>query len=123
VHVLLSPTRSAPRRTARSTSPTSSLSPPKPSGTGYTAGGVTLTSVTWTVSGHVYSLKATIPSWTTTGGTLSAAYAVFYDEHTRRRTSRSSATGTSTSGGTQTSSNGTFSLTQNAAGILTVTGS
>lgn len=90
------------------------------SGTGYTAGGVTLTGVTWTVSGHVYSLKATIPAWTTTGGSLAAAYALFYDD--------TPATNKPVLcywdlGGTQTSSNGTFTLTQNASGILTVTGS
>lgn len=90
------------------------------SGTGYTAGGVTLTSVTWTVSGHVYALKATIPSWTTTGGSLAAAYALFYDD--------TPATNKPVLcywdlGGTQTSTNGTFALTQNASGILTVTGS
>lgn len=91
------------------------------SGTGYSAGGVTLTSVTWTVSGHVYALKGTIPAWTTTGGSLAAAYAIFYDA-----TPGTNATNPVLCfwdlGGTQTSSNGTFTLTQNAAGILTVTG-
>lgn len=94
-------------------------------GTGYTAGGVTLTSVTWTLTGHVYALKATIPAWTTTGGSLAAKYALFYD----------STPGTDSTnpvllywdldgaGGTQTSSNGTFTLTQAAAGLLTLTGS
>lgn len=90
------------------------------SGTGYTTGGVTLTSVSWTTTGHVYKFTATIPAWTTTGGSLAAAYAVFYDD----------TPGTNKPvacywdlGGTQTSSNGTFTLTANASGILTVTGS
>lgn len=92
------------------------------SGTGYSAGGVTLTSVTWTAAGHVFALKGTIPAWTTTAGSLAAAYALFYDS-----TPGSDATNPVLCywdlGGTQTSSNGTFTLTQNAAGLLTVTGS
>jgi hypothetical protein len=44
-------------------------------GTGYTAGGVTLTSVTWTQTGGVRALKGTIPAWNTTGGSL----AVYHD--------------------------------------------
>lgn len=95
------------------------------SGTGYSAGGVTLTSVAWTTTGHVYKWTATIPAWTTTGGSLAAAYALFYDS-----TPGSDATNPvlcywnlDGAGGTQTSSNGTFTLTANAAGILTVTGS
>lgn len=94
------------------------------SGTGYTAGGATLTSVTWTASGHVYAFKATIPAWTTTGGSLAAAFALFYDS-----TPGSDATNPvlcywnlDGAGGTQTSTNGTFTLTQNASGILTLTG-
>jgi hypothetical protein len=91
------------------------------SGTGYTTGGVTLTSVTWTASGHVFALKGTIPAWTTTGGSLAAAFALFYDA-----TPGTNATNPVLCywdlGSTQTSSNGTFTLTQNASGILTVTG-
>ena len=91
-------------------------------GTGYTAGGATLTSVTWTESGHVYALKGTIPAWDATGGSLAAAFAVFYDA-----TPGTNATNPVLCywdlGGTQTATNGTFTLTQNASGILTVTGS
>lgn len=95
------------------------------SGTGYSAGGVALTSVTWTASGHIYALKGTIPAWNTSGGSLAAAFALFYDS-----TPGSNATNPvlcywnlDGAGGTQTSSNGTFTLTQNASGILTLTGS
>jgi hypothetical protein len=92
------------------------------SGTGYTAGGVLLTSPSWTASGHVYTYTATIPAWNAAGGTLAAAYAVFYD----------STPGTNATdpvlcywdlGGTQTATNGTFTLTPNGSGILTITGS
>lgn len=92
-------------------------------GTGYTAGGVTLTSVTWTATGHVYAFKATIPAWTTTGGSLSAAYALFYDDTPATNKPVLCYWNLDGSGGTQTSSNGTFTLTQNASGILTFTGS
>lgn len=93
------------------------------SGTGYTSGGVALTSVTWTKSGHVYALKGTIPSWDTTGGSLAAAYALFYDDTPGSNKPVLCYWNLDGSGGTQTSSNGTFGLTQNASGILTLTGS
>ena len=48
-------------------------------GTGYTAGGVTLTSVTWVLTSGVWRLKATIPAWNATGGSLAGKYVVFYD--------------------------------------------
>ena len=47
------------------------------SGTGYSAGGQALTSVTYTASGHVYTLDCADPSWTTSGSGA-AAYALFY---------------------------------------------
>lgn len=90
------------------------------SGTGYTAGGVALSSVTWTASGHVFTLDCADPSWASS--TIDAAYALFYD----------STPGTDATnpvlcywdfGGTQSSSAGTYTLTINASGLLTVTGS
>lgn len=89
------------------------------SGTGYTAGGATLTSVTWTQTAGVWALKATIPSWNTTGGSLAAAFAVFYDGTPATDAARPVLCYWDL-GGTQTSSNGTFALTQNAAGIFTM---
>lgn len=95
------------------------------SGTGYSAGGATLTSITWTESGHVYTFTATIPAWNAAGGALAAAFAVFYDS-----TPGSNATNPvmaywnlDGAGGTQTATNGTFTLTPNASGIFTATGS
>ena len=44
----------------------------------YTAGGATLTSVTWTRSGDVYTLDAADITWDATVGT-NAAFAVIYD--------------------------------------------
>lgn len=90
------------------------------SGTGYSAGGLTLASVTFTESGHVYTLSCTSPAWTSSS--IAAAFAVFYD----------STPGTDATnpvmcywdlGGTQTSSAGTFTLTISGSGLITVTGS
>lgn len=44
----------------------------------YTAGGATLTGVTWTRAGDVYTLDAADVSWDASVGT-NAAYAVIYD--------------------------------------------
>lgn len=92
------------------------------SGTGYTATGVALTGLAISTTGRVTKLTGTIPAWNTTGGTLAAAYAVFYDS-----TPASNATRPVLCfwdlGGTQTSSNGNFTLTVDSAGLVTLTGS
>jgi len=93
------------------------------SGTGYTAGGATLGTVSWSASGHVYTLDFSVdPSWNASGGSLAAAYALFYDS-----TPGSNATNPVICywdlGGTQTATNATFTLTLSASGLLTVTGS
>lgn len=88
-------------------------------GTGYTAGGATLASKTVTYDGgtNTLTLDCADPQWT--ASTLTARYAVFYDS-----------TGTdSTSplicywdfGADVSSSSGTFTLTIDAAGLLTLT--
>ncbi len=46
-------------------------------GTGYTANGKQLTTVTFTLSGNVFTLDAANTIWT--GSTISAKYAVLYD--------------------------------------------
>lgn len=90
------------------------------SGTGYTAGGATLTSVTWSQASNVYKIAGTIPAWNASGGSLSAAYAVFADT-----TPGSDATNPVICywdlGGTQTATNGTFTLTASGSGLTTFT--
>lgn len=90
------------------------------SGTGYSAGGQALSSVSLSDSGHVRTLTCANPSWTTS--TISAAYAVFYD----------STPGTDATnpvicywdfGGTFSDTAGTFTLTVNGSGLVTITGS
>jgi hypothetical protein len=90
-------------------------------GTGYTAGGLALTSVTATTTGTVTKLSCANPAWTS--ATFSGVnYAVFYD----------AIGGTNATnfpvcywnfGGAQSVSAGTFTLTINASGLYTVTSS
>ena len=89
-------------------------------GTGYTAGGQTLTSVTFTESGHVYTFDAADPSWGSS--TITASYALVYDS-TPGSNATNPVVGYIDFGGAQSSSAGAFSVTLNASGIFTVTGS
>jgi hypothetical protein len=83
------------------------------SGTGYTAGGTSLSNVTWVLSGGVVELDADDASWTT--ATFTADFAVI-----------SAVSGTNSGGliaaldfgGTQSVNNGTFTVQFNAAGII-----
>ena len=95
------------------------------SGTGYTSGGVALSSVTWTRSGDVYTLDAADIAWNATGGSLAGKYVVIYDS-----TPASDATrpligyvNLDGAGGTLTATDANFSIAWNASGILTVTAS
>lgn len=47
---------------------------------GYTAGGATLTSVTWNRAAGVATFDSADVSWTPSGGALTARYAVMYDD-------------------------------------------
>lgn len=92
------------------------------SGTGYTAGGLTLSNVAFTRSGHVYTLDCDDPVWA--ASTISAAYALFYGINS---TTNSDATNCVMAywdlGGTQSSTSASFTLTINASGLITFTGS
>lgn len=87
-------------------------------GTGYTAGGATLGSVTVATSGTVTTLDAADTSWTTS--TITARYAVIYDS-----TPASDATRPLIAyvdfGADVVSSGGTFQITWDATGICTWT--
>lgn len=48
-------------------------------GNGYTAGGVAVTSPTWTQSGSTTRFDGSDPAWTATGGSITARYALLYD--------------------------------------------
>jgi hypothetical protein len=87
-------------------------------GTGYTAGGATLGSVTLATSGTVTTLDAADTSWATS--TITARYAVIYDS-----TPASDATRPLLAyvdfGADVVSSGGTFQITWDATGIATFT--
>lgn len=89
-------------------------------GTAYVAGGQLLTGVTLSSAAKVTTITCTSPSWA--NSTITAAFAVFYD----------SQGGTNATnypicywdfGGNQSSSNGAFTLTINASGLVTFTAS
>ena len=89
------------------------------SGTGYTAGGATLTSKTVGTSGLTFTFDAADITWSSS--TLTARYAVFYID-----------TGTASTspllcywdfGQDEISSSGNFTLTLSSSGIFTVTAS
>ena len=89
-------------------------------GTGYTAGGQVLSSVTLTYTGatNVLSLDAADSVWT--GSTITARYAVIYDD-----TPATDATKPLIAyvdfGADQSDSSGTFTITWDATGIATIT--
>lgn len=90
-------------------------------GTGYTAGGVTVTSPTWSIGGTNNSVmtftSGTTPTWTSS--TITANQAVLYQS--------SAATIQLAAfwdfGGAVSSSGGSYTLTINASGLLTATAS
>lgn len=94
-------------------------------GTGYTAGGQTLTGVSWSRSGNVYTFDCADPVWSATGGSLSAAYLVIVDT-----TPGTDATNPvigyvnlDGAGGTVTATDASFTVTVNASGLLRFTAS
>ncbi len=92
-------------------------------GTGYTAGGATLGTVTWTRSGAVYTFDAADTAWDASGGSLTAKYAVVYDSTpgTDATNPVISLVNLDGSAGDVTASDASFTLTWNASGILTAT--
>lgn len=95
------------------------------SGTGYTSGGATLGSVTWSRSGDVYTLDAADTSWNAAGGSLAAKYAVIYDSTPASDATRPLIGYVNLDGaaGTLTATDANFTITWSASGILTVTAS
>ena len=82
------------------------------SGTGYTAGGTTLNTITWAADGTTLKWDAADSAWTS--ASFTAYHAVIYDD-----THASDALVCSFDfGGAQTVNNGTFTLQWNSDGIL-----
>lgn len=91
-------------------------------GTGYTAGGISLTGVTWTYDAATNTMKldATDISWP--GSTITARYAVVYDGTPGTDATRP-VIGYVDFGADVSTTNGTFSITWSASGIVTITAS
>ena len=89
------------------------ISATQTSGTGYTAGGTSLQTVTWTLSGGVVEFDADDTSWAS--ATFTADFAVI-------RGASSTSSGYLVCaldfGGTQSVNNGTFTVQYNSAGII-----
>lgn len=47
---------------------------------GYTSGGATLASVTWTNSSGTVTFDSADPAWTASGGSITARFAIIYDD-------------------------------------------
>ena len=89
---------------------------------GYTTGGATLTGVTWVKSGGTTTWDANDPSWTASGGSIVARFAVIYDNTTASKHLVAYCILDSTPADITVSNGVTFTLTLNASGIFTVTG-
>lgn len=91
------------------------------SGTGYTAGGVTITTptITYDTASNEIRLDCDDPSWTSSSFT--ARYAVFYKS--TGTASTSPLIGYVDFGADQTVSSGTFTITLNASGAFKLTAS
>ena len=86
-------------------------------GTGYTAGGATLASVTWTYSGGTATFDAADVSWS--GATFTCRYAVIYKSGTANAIANPLVKLFDFTSD-KSCSNGPFSITFNASGILTL---
>lgn len=93
------------------------------SGTGYTAGGATLSSVTWTRSGDVYTFDAADVVWNAAGGSLAGKYVVIYDSTPSTDATRPviGYINLDGAGGTLTATDANFTVAWASGGILTVT--
>jgi hypothetical protein len=87
-------------------------------GTGYTAGGVALTTKTLTYDGTTNIIKFDADDVTWASSTITARYAVIYDDSPA---SNKPLLGYVDFGADQSSSNGNFTITWDANGILKIT--
>lgn len=90
------------------------------SGTGYTAAGASLSSVTHAITSHVWALDAADTSWTSS--TITARYAVVYDSTPSTDATRPLICYIDF-GADVSSSGGTFQITWDSSGIATITAS
>lgn len=94
-------------------------------GSGYTTGGVALTSITWTASGATITFDCDNAVWTASGGSIVARFAVIYQNATLNSIVKPllcvCLLDTAPANVTATDTN-TFTVSINASGVLTLSG-
>ncbi len=88
---------------------------------GYTAGGATLASVTWGHSGGTATFDAADTTWTASGGSIVARYAVIYDDTAASDELVAYILLDTTPADVTTTAGNTLTLQWNASGIFTLT--
>jgi hypothetical protein len=91
-------------------------------GFGYTTGGVTMTTLSWTESGGVATLDFDNPSWTASGGSITARYAVIYDDTASGDLLLAVCVLDSTPADVTATTGNPLTITVNAAGVFTLGG-
>lgn len=87
---------------------------------GYTAGGATLTTVTWNRSGGTVTFDADNVVWTASGGSIVARYAVLYDDTAASDELVGYVLLDTTPADVTTTSGNTLTIAWNASGIFTL---
>jgi hypothetical protein len=87
---------------------------------GYTAGGATLGSVTWGQSGGTATFDAADTVWTASGGSITARYAVIYDDTSASDILVAYILLDTTPADVTATSGNTLTLAWNASGIFTL---
>jgi len=88
---------------------------------GYTAGGATLGSVTWTRSGGTVTFDAADTVWTASGGSITARRAVIYDDTAASDELVASILLDTTPADVTATDGNTLTLQWNASGLFTLT--
>lgn len=87
---------------------------------GYTAGGATLTTVTWNRSGGTVTFDADNVVWTASGGSIVARYAVLYSDTAASKELVGYVLLDTTPADVTTTSGNTLTIAWNASGIFTL---
>lgn len=89
-------------------------------GSGYTAGGETLTGVTWTEVAGTGTLDSDDITWTAAGGAITARYAVVYDDTDTNKTVIAHSLLDDTPADVSVTDGNNFSVRMSAAGLLQI---
>lgn len=89
---------------------------------GYTTGGNTLASVTWTQTGGVATFDAADTTWTASGGSITARFAVIYDDTSASDSLVAVCLLDTTPADVTVTDGNTLTIQFNASGIFTLSG-